>query len=114
MLLENFYIEVLQKLEVLAVEDPISASDRLVVKEKYEQVHAELSPRDFITWFDDDDVPDEVVDAMATIIADRLKGKYSTSPEKKAELRVEADDALTTLIAFGQRRKPPQVNPNYY
>ena len=55
MTLEDFYAEVLKELSVLAAEEAPDPSDRLAVKVKYEQVHAELSRRDILPWFDDED-----------------------------------------------------------
>lgn len=114
MILEDFYVEVLQKLGVLAAEENPTASDRLAAKDKYEQVHAELERRDIINWFDDEDVPDWAADAFATIVADRLSSKFSLSSQAKVDLAGDAVGALTTIVADGQRREPPDCTTEFY
>lgn len=114
MTLEDFYAEVLQKLGVLAAEESPSASDRLAAKSKYEQVHAEHSRRELIPWFDDEDVPDWAADPFATIVASRLVNEFSVEQGRRLELKADAVGALTTIIADGQRREPPEVDATYY
>ena len=114
MTLEDFYAEVLKKLGVLAAEEAPTASDRQEVVEKYQAVHAEYSRREIVPWFDDEDVPDWISDSFATLVAFRLTDKFSVSPQKKAELGVDADAALTTLIADGQRREVKDTKANYF
>lgn len=114
MLLEDFYAEVLQKLGVLAAEEAPTAADRKAAKDKYKAVHAEYSRRTIIQWFDDEDVPDWASDPMATLVADRLSGEFSLPSDRRTELKFEAREALTTIVADGQRREPPDVNAQYY
>ncbi len=114
MTLEDFYAEVLQKLGVLAAEESPSASDRLAAKSKYEQVHAELSRREIIPWWDDEEVPDWAADPFATIVASRLTNEFSLEQGRRLELKADADMALTTIVADGQRRESPEVDAIYY
>lgn len=114
MLLEDFYAEVLQKLGVLAAEEAPSTADRLAVKAKYEAVHAEYSRRDIVPWFDDEDVPDWASDSFATLVASRLGNEFSVDAQRRMEIKVDAQLALTTIIADGQRRESPDVDSQYY
>lgn len=114
MLLEDFYQEVLQKLGVLAAEESPTASDRAEVVQKHIQVHAELSRRDLLNFFDDEEVPDWVADALADVEADRLAMVFSLPLDKRVELRARADAGLTTIIGDGQRRETDNENPYYY
>lgn len=113
MTLEDFYEEVLRKLGVLAAEEAPSAADRLTTKQKYEQVHAEYARRELIQWFDDDDVPGWIADGFASITAYRLAATFSTSLEKRAQLKFDSDEAVTVLVGDGQRRNPPQGQVEY-
>jgi len=114
MTLEDFYTEVLQKLGVLAAEESPTASDRLTVKNKYEQVHAEFSRRDIVPWFDDEDVPDWASDAFGTIVASRLAKTFGASPDKRMELKGDEVNAITTIVADGQRRDSKSNETIYY
>lgn len=115
MTLEDFYVEVLQKLDVLAAEESPTASDRKVVADKYVQIHAQYSRRDLFPWFDDEDVPDWAADAVAVITAKALVNKFSVPDGRKAEiLQIEFPQAETVIIGDGQRRNVDSVNPEYY
>ncbi len=114
MTLEKFYAEVLKKLGVIAAEEAPVAADRLEVENKYIQVHAELSRREIIPWFDDEEVPDWASDAMSAVIADRLCSTFSVPQEKEIKIRVEAQEGLTTIIGDGQRRPPPERSSEFY
>ena len=114
MTLEDFYEEVLGKLKVLAAEESPSASDRAKVADKYDQLHAEYSRRDIIPWFVDEDVPDWASDSFATIVADRLSNQFSVPQTLAVQLKVDAQMAVTTIVADGQRRIPPDVKNTYY
>ena len=114
MILEDFYAEVLQKLGVLAAEESPSAADRLAAKSKYEHVHAEYSRRDLLPWFDDEDVPEWAADAFATIVASRLVNEFAVEQGRRLELKADAQIAVTTIVADGQRRESPEVDALYY
>lgn len=104
MTLEDFYEEVLKKLTVLASEESATASDRLSVKTKYEQVHAEYSRRNLVNWFDDEDVPDWIADSFATMVASRLANEFAVPDSTRLELKADAVTAEAVLIGDGQRR----------
>ena len=114
MLLEDFYAEVLQKLGVLAAEEPPPASDRLAAKVKYEQVHAEFSRRELVPWFDDEDVPEWIADGFAALVASRLVSEFSLPQARRLELKVEALAGVDTLVADGQRRALSDAQASYY
>ena len=114
MTLEDFYTEVLQKLGVLAAEESPSAADRLISKNKYEQVHAEFSRRDIVPWFDDEDVPNWASDAFSIIVASRLAKTFGLPADKRAELKGDEVAAITTIVADGQRRESRSNETIYY
>lgn len=114
MLLEDFYEDILKKLGVLAAEESPTASDRQEAVTKYGQVLAEYAERDLATWFDDEEVPDEVADGFAAMVALRLTDTFTVSSEKYARLVRAAMTGETQLISRGQRRELPPQEKDYY
>ena len=114
MTLEEFYVEVLRKMNVLAAEEPISAADRDAVADKYVQLHAEYSRRELLPWFDDEDVPDWAADSFAVIVAARLAETFSLPQDRRLELKAGAIQADTVIVGDGQHRDPPDVPATYY
>lgn len=93
MTLTDLYRRTLQKLQVLAAEEPADPSDLRVVEEKYVSLHGQLTGEAICDWGVSEDIPTTVelpvIDMLACVCAsdfgltpNYLEGAIALPPDK--------------------------------
>lgn len=82
--------KVLEKLNVIAEGDSPSADDTTTVGEYYDALLATLTERHVITWGASDEVPDDSVVPIVTIVAADCADFYAVEPQRVSRLMAAA------------------------
>ena len=88
----------LKKLRVIAEGETPSSEIITDVEAAYDELHADLCTKDAITWDIDEDVPDEAVRSMVTVLASEVADDFAVDETRYQRLKFEAGQALNKLI----------------
>ncbi len=101
--------KVLQKLEVLAVGETAEAADAELVEGFISTVHANFLAKAKIYW-PSDNTPDEAVDSMVWIIADKCKTEFGKANDQEITIQAQlAMDDIAELNASEYNGQPTQA-----
>jgi hypothetical protein len=89
---------VLARLEVTAAGDEPAAEDAATVTDFYAGTYTEIAATDDLPYWDEDDIPDEVFQALADFIAGRIAPDFGKS---KPDLEASGLARLRILSAQG-------------
>ncbi len=118
--------KVLEKLQVLAADEPVHASDAQVVQGKYEALHDILIQDNLVEWVVTDEIPTAYGQVMVAMLAAECLAEFYAPPELKAAITAEgkydlpvslggpsvAERRLRKLAAPGFNGQPAQ--PDYF
>jgi hypothetical protein len=104
--------KVLEKLQVLAADEPVSAADGQIVQAAYESLHAILIIDDLVTWVVTEDIPDEFEGPMVAMTAAELVDEFHCPDGLKVKILLEGKyNASPTSFAERQLRR--LTSPGY-
>ena len=104
----------LKKLRVIAEDETPSASAITDVEEGYDEMHPWLLSKNAANWDSDEDIPDEAVHSVVTILASRMADDFVVDELRYQRLQVEADFALTRLIEISASPYVPNETEAQY
>ena len=90
--------KVLKKLRVIAEGETPSSEIITDVEATYDELHADLSTKKAITWDIDEDIPDEAVRSMVSIIAAEIADDFAVDEARYQRLKFESEQALRKLM----------------
>jgi len=76
--LEQIYIEAARELEMVQINESLSAEDRLVFAQRYPQVWAMLEGRGLALWSEIEDVPDRYAAPVWSLLAEACAKAFQT------------------------------------
>lgn len=96
----------LQKLQVLAAGEDAEAEDGLLIQQKYEALHAQLTEKELATWALDEDIPAKVQEPVIAMLAAMSVDEYGIAePRRSTLIAAGALDLPQTSLAERQLRK---------
>jgi hypothetical protein len=115
--------KVLRKLKILRFGQAAFVEDATIVEDAYDELHAQLSEDNVITWGSTDDIPDEAVASIVKIVAYEVGDVFlgATEEVRYNRLRAEAYGLDGNSGAFGVLKSlasidyvPTQTEATYY
>ena len=87
----------LRKLGVFGTGQTPSAQKQADLDASYVEVYAELSSRSLTTWDSDEDIPEEYVSSMVSLMADSRKDEYRVPNDIYQRITIDARGDGTTI-----------------
>lgn len=115
--------KVLRKLKVLAAGQSAPPDDATIVEDAYDELHAQLTEDNVITWGSTDDIPDEAVRSMVKLVSFEVADTFLGARDEARynRIRAEAYGLDGNSGAFGVLRSlaaidyvPTQTEATYY
>ena len=92
----------LQALHVLEGDASADSNDTTIIEAAYDSVYAVLRTKHLVSWGSGDSVPEEAVDAVASLVALSRLGFFSVPAQAETDIRIKASEAekvLTEVLA---------------
>lgn len=106
----------LEKLQVIAADEPINASDAQLVQSKYEALHDILLQDNLVGWVVTDDIPTAYGQVMVVMLAAECLAEFYAPPELKAAITAEGKYDLPVSLggpSVAERRLRKLAAPDY-